>query len=109
MSIKEKLAKEDGTHIYCYNPNGLIRFRGNLERKEFKLDYVSDLEIKNTILHLVQNSYGVTKDELLTEVPRVFGFKVIKDDQKKIIEDKILSLIRSKFILKDREVLKITN
>jgi superfamily I DNA and/or RNA helicase/very-short-patch-repair endonuclease len=90
-----------------FSPDGLARHRGSLERKEFKLEYVSDLEIKNAILHLVQNSYGVKKDELLIEVPKIFGFKVIKDDQKKIIESKISSLMRSKVIVSENEVLRI--
>jgi hypothetical protein len=44
---------------------------------------------------------------LSIEVPKIFGFKVIKDDQKKIIESKISSLMRSKVIVSENEVLRI--
>lgn len=91
------------------SPDGIVRERSSLERKEFKLEYVSDFEIKNAILNLIQNSYGVTKDELLTEVPKIFGFKVIKDEQKSLVANKITSLLRAKKVIKEDKILRLND
>ena len=74
--------------------DGMVRERSTQERKEFKMEYVSDFEIKNAILYLIKHSYGLLKDELLSEVPKVFGFKVIKDDQRDLVAKNLRSLIR---------------
>ncbi len=74
--------------------DGMVRERSSQERKEFKMEYVSDFEIKNAILYLIKHSYGLIKDELLSEVPKVFGFKVIKDDQRDLVAKNLRSLIR---------------
>ena len=56
------------------------------------MDLIPFIEIQNAVLELVKSSYGITKDEILTEATRMFGFKKSTDDMKKIIEKEIVSL-----------------
>lgn len=56
------------------------------------MDLIPFIEIQNAILELVKSSYGITKDEILIEATRMFGFKKSTDDMKKIIEQEIISL-----------------
>lgn len=71
---------------------GIYRDRSELSRREFSMDLIPFIEIQNAILELVKSSYGITKDEILTEATRMFGFKKSTDDMKKIIEKEIVSL-----------------
>ena len=71
---------------------GIYRDRSELSRREFSMDLIPFVEIQNAILELVKSSYGITKDEILTEATRMFGFKKSTDEMKKIVEKEIIAL-----------------
>ena len=40
----------------------------------------------------MKSSYGITKDEILIESTRMFGFKKSTDEMKKVVEKEIITL-----------------
>ena len=100
--------------FYFINPNlqkpdknGLIRERASLSLREFDLKLVSPFEIWNSILYLIDSSYGITFDEIVTEVPKIFGYKRITEQQKEIASEHIKVLIGQRIIREEEKLLKI--
>lgn len=71
---------------------GIYRDRSELSRREFTMDFIPFIEIQNAILELVKSSYGITKDEILIESTRMFGFKKSTDEMKRVVEKEIVTL-----------------
>ena len=52
-------------------------------------------EIKKAILILVEENYGVSRDELPVEVARLFGFKATSAQLREVVEQQIQVMLSS--------------
>ncbi|MCY4562646.1 MAG: DUF3320 domain-containing protein [Flavobacteriaceae bacterium] len=103
---KYDIKQIDGFYFYQENmahpsKDGLIRNRSTLSSREFNLNLVSPFEIRNAILYLVCNSYGMEEEDILNEVPKVFGFKRINDEQRELVKKNLDELINNQFLVKN--------
>lgn len=73
---------------------GVIRDRSNLTRREFNIEVIPYIEIHNAMLRLIHESYEIKLEEILSEIPRVFGFKKVSEDQKRIVKNHFNTLKR---------------
>ena len=108
-----KIYEDDGFYFIDSKYNtpsveGIIRTdRNNLSRRDFNFEYVSSYEIRCVILSLIQSSYGIGSEDLINEIPKVFGFKRVTEKFKDIVNMNLSKLIEIGTVKKENEVLKL--
>ena len=65
-----------------------------MTRREFNIEVIPYIEIHNAMLRLIHESYEIKLEEILSEIPRVFGFKKVSEDQKRIVKNHFNTLKR---------------
>ena len=108
-----KIYEDDGFYYIDNEYNtpsveGIIRTdRNNLSRRDFNLEYVSSYEIRCVILSLIQSSYGIGSEDLINEIPKVFGFKRVTEKFREIVNMNLSKLIEIGTVKEENEVLKL--
>ena len=108
-----KIYEDDGFYYIDSKYNtpsveGIIRTdRTNLSRRDFNFEYVSSYEIRCVILSLIRSSYGIGSEDLINEIPKVFGFKRVTEKFKDIVNMNLSKLIEIGTVKKENEVLKL--
>lgn len=76
-------------------------FRGQENLNERKLEWIHPREIQNAMLYVVNQSMGISQDELIKEVLTIFGSQRITNTANIIMEDVLNSAIKSGVLAQD--------
>ena len=75
-----------------------VRDRSELPAASRKLEFVAPEEIRQAILIVVEESYGIVPVELPNAVCRLFGFSRVSDDMSAAVEPHRDALLREGYL-----------
>ena len=84
------------------------RNRSNLPPQYKKIEYIHPEELRQGILYVVKNSYGIEATELVKEVIRMFGFERTTSNMLTTVQTQVESLISGGKIINDNGVIRLT-
>jgi very-short-patch-repair endonuclease len=83
-----------------------IRNRSSLPNCSRKIEYIHVKEIQLAIMKIVEISFGITKDEAITNVLNLFGFDRTTDSMRDYVNNQIVELIKTQKLEYDEKQLK---
>ncbi len=96
-ALWQKAVKREGPFYFKPMADILVRDRSGVSSLGLrKPESLPPEEIKKAILMLVEENYGVTRDQLPVEVARLFGFKSTSAQLREVIEHQIEAMLSSK-------------
>lgn len=97
LAIRRGVVKWEGPFFFKSMADIPVRDRSRVSSSGLrKLESLPPQEIKKAILMLVEEYYGVSRDQLPVEVARLFGFKATSAQLREVIEQQIEALLSSK-------------
>jgi len=96
-AMRQEAVKREGPFYFKPMADIPVRDRSGVSSSGLrKPESLPPQEIRKAILLLVEENYGVSRDELPVEVARLFGFKATSAQLREVIEQQIQAMLSSK-------------
>jgi len=100
--------KEDKGFIYKVGEN-YSSFRVERDETHRQLNYISAIEIKNALLYLIQEQFGLAYDNLVQSIKPLFGIARIDPEESDRLKDIVDDMIDKGLIIKNGPLLNLSN
>jgi len=86
-----------------------LRSRANLSSSEKKFDFIAPEEVQKAIEVVIESSFGISREEVATEVANLLGFKRTSEDMANRITRLIDDMVRNLIVLESNGCLQIAD
>jgi REase_MTES_1575/Protein of unknown function (DUF3320) len=109
LAIKQKKLLVRGDFMHYASPDQKIapRARGHLKGTAARFERIPEEELQAGICQIVKRSYGISRNEIVDQVVRLFGYKGMPFGADAIVERELAELIERKVICENNAQLEI--